>query len=70
MHLLNRATGGELFDRICERGKFTEKDAVSTMKAVLKGVEYLHAHHVVHRGSYQYPIPVPGSCILMVIHRI
>ncbi|CAO3677515.1 unnamed protein product [Umbelopsis vinacea] len=43
------ATGGELFDRICERGKFTEKDAVSTMKAVLKGVEYLHAHHVVHR---------------------
>lgn len=43
------ATGGELFDRICERGKFTEKDAVATMKAVLKGVEYLHSHQVVHR---------------------
>ncbi|GAB5588112.1 Calmodulin-dependent protein kinase cmk2 [Umbelopsis nana] len=43
------ATGGELFDRICERGKFTEKDAVATMKDVLKGVEYLHAHNIVHR---------------------
>ncbi|CAO3691447.1 unnamed protein product [Umbelopsis ramanniana] len=43
------ATGGELFDRICERGKFTERDAVVTMKAVLKGVEYLHDHQIVHR---------------------
>ncbi|KAH9828745.1 Calcium/calmodulin-dependent protein kinase [Teratosphaeria destructans] len=43
------ATGGELFDRICERGKFTEKDASGTMRQVLEAVDYLHQNNVVHR---------------------
>ena len=43
------ATGGELFDRICEKGKFTEKDASQTMKQVLEAVDYLHQNDVVHR---------------------
>ncbi|EGS19152.1 calcium/calmodulin-dependent protein kinase-like protein [Thermochaetoides thermophila DSM 1495] len=43
------ATGGELFDRICERGKFTEKDASQTIKQILEAVDYLHKHNVVHR---------------------
>jgi len=43
------ATGGELFDRICEYGKFTEKDASQTIKQVLDAVNYLHERHVVHR---------------------
>lgn len=45
------ATGGELFDRICERGKFTEKDASQTIRQVLDAVDYLHYNNVVHRGS-------------------
>ena len=44
------ATGGELFDRICERGKFTEKDASQTIRQVLDAVDYLHYNNVVHRG--------------------
>ncbi|KAI1765325.1 calcium/calmodulin-dependent protein kinase 1 [Hypoxylon sp. FL1150] len=43
------ATGGELFDRICEQGKFTEKDASQTIKQVLDAVDYLHNRNVVHR---------------------
>jgi len=43
------ATGGELFDRICDQGKFTERDASQTIKQVLEAVDYLHARNVVHR---------------------
>lgn len=43
------ATGGELFDRICEQGKFTEKDASQTIRQVLEAVDYLHDNNVVHR---------------------
>ena len=43
------ATGGELFDRICEKGRFTEKDASQTMRQVLEAVDYLHQNDVVHR---------------------
>jgi calcium/calmodulin-dependent protein kinase I len=44
------ATGGELFDRICEYGKFTEKDASQTIRQVFEAVNYLHQRNIVHRG--------------------
>ncbi|KAF8544311.1 kinase-like domain-containing protein [Trichophaea hybrida] len=43
------ATGGELFDRICEYGKFTEKDASKIIREVLEAVSYLHDNNIVHR---------------------
>ncbi len=41
--------GGELFDEIIARGKFTERDASILMKQVLSCVNYCHKMHVVHR---------------------
>lgn len=55
------ATGGELFDRICEQGKFTEKDASQTIKQVLDAVNYLHKNNIVHRGASRSPLPPIAS---------
>jgi len=43
------ATGGELFDRICQQGRFTERDASQTINQILGAVDYLHKNNVVHR---------------------
>ena len=45
------ALGGELFDRICEKGRFTEKDAAVTIRQVFDAVNYLHLRNIVHRGT-------------------
>lgn len=51
------ATGGELFDRICDKGKFTEKDAAECIKQVLDAVNYLHQEDIVHRGEHLKQCP-------------
>ena len=45
----DRVTGGELFDRIVEKGSYTEKDAADLIKQVLSAVAYMHSEGVVHR---------------------
>lgn len=42
-------TGGELFDRIVEKGSYTEKDASGLIRQVLEAVDYMHEQGVVHR---------------------
>ncbi|CCE83466.1 Piso0_004042 [Millerozyma farinosa CBS 7064] len=43
------ATGGELFDRIIERGHFTESDASKVVIQMLEALRYLHGRNIVHR---------------------
>ncbi|KJE92873.1 calcium/calmodulin-dependent protein kinase I [Capsaspora owczarzaki ATCC 30864] len=42
-------TGGELFDRILEKGYYTERDAAKLVKDILSAVQYLHSAGIVHR---------------------
>ncbi|KAI8999611.1 kinase-like domain-containing protein [Gaertneriomyces semiglobifer] len=43
------ATGGELYDRIASKGKFTEKDAARIIYTILEAVAFLHSKGIVHR---------------------
>lgn len=47
--VLELVIGGELFDKIVERGSYSEKDASSIVKQILEAVSYLHSQGVVHR---------------------
>jgi serine/threonine protein kinase len=44
------ASGGELFDRIDEKGSFYEKDAAHIVQTICSAVAYLHDNGIVHRG--------------------
>lgn len=44
-----RVSGGELFDRIVEKGFYTERDASALIRQILDAVKYLHDMGIVHR---------------------
>uniref|UniRef100_A0A9L0RZS2 Calcium/calmodulin-dependent protein kinase type 1B n=1 Tax=Equus caballus TaxID=9796 RepID=A0A9L0RZS2_HORSE len=62
-------TGGELFDRITERGSYTEKDASHLVGQVLGAVSYLHSLGIVHRDlkpeNLLYATPFEDSKIMV-----
>lgn len=47
--VMELATGGDLFERLVERGVFTERQSSRAMQQILQGVAYLHDHGVAHR---------------------
>ncbi|TDH13538.1 hypothetical protein EPR50_G00033900 [Perca flavescens] len=47
--VMQLVSGGELFDRILDKGVYTEKDASTVIQQVLQAVSYLHKNSIVHR---------------------
>ncbi|XP_032369075.1 calcium/calmodulin-dependent protein kinase type 1D [Etheostoma spectabile] len=47
--VMQLVSGGELFDRILDKGVYTEKDASTVIQQVLQAVSYLHENSIVHR---------------------
>jgi len=47
--VMELVTGGELFDKIVEKGSYSEKDASVIVRKILSAVEYLHMNGIAHR---------------------
>uniref|UniRef100_A0A8C6Q7I9 Calcium/calmodulin dependent protein kinase I n=1 Tax=Nothobranchius furzeri TaxID=105023 RepID=A0A8C6Q7I9_NOTFU len=47
--IMQLVSGGELFDRIVEKGFYTERDASQLIHQILDAVKYLHDMGIVHR---------------------
>ncbi|XP_077398850.1 calcium/calmodulin-dependent protein kinase type 1D-like [Vanacampus margaritifer] len=47
--VMQLVSGGELFDRILDRGVYSEMDASRVIQQVLHAVSYLHSNDIVHR---------------------
>ncbi|XP_009282812.1 PREDICTED: calcium/calmodulin-dependent protein kinase type 1, partial [Aptenodytes forsteri] len=47
--IMQLVSGGELFDRIVEKGFYTERDASTLIRQILDAVKYLHDMGIVHR---------------------
>ncbi|CAK4083807.1 unnamed protein product [Aphanomyces euteiches] len=47
--VMERATGGELFDRIVQVGVYSERQAAEIVANLLLAIEYLHDHNIMHR---------------------
>ena len=50
LHLvLEYVGGGDLFQRLIKKGKYSEAKASIFMKHLLEAIDYMHSHNVVHR---------------------
>jgi len=47
--VMELVTGGELFDKIVEKGSYTEQDAAQLVFKIISAVQYLHDTGIVHR---------------------
>jgi serine/threonine protein kinase len=49
-----RVQGKELFDKIVERGQYSEKDTARIIRQIVSAVAYLHENDIAHRDLKVY----------------
>jgi len=54
-------TGGELFDKIVEKGNYSEKDTIRLTRNVLDAIKHLHEKNIVHRYLKPENLLVKGN---------
>jgi len=47
--VMELVTGGELFDKIQQKGTYSEAEAVDLVKQVLSAIQFMHSHGIAHR---------------------
>ena len=47
--VMELAQGGELFDKIVQSKRFSERRAAQLMKKILSAIKHLHEHQICHR---------------------
>ncbi|TVU36370.1 hypothetical protein EJB05_18302 [Eragrostis curvula] len=61
MIVMEFAAGGELFDRICDRGRFSEDEARYFFQQLICGVSYCHFMQICHRDLKLENVLLDGS---------
>ena len=65
--LMEKMTGGELFDRIVEKDHYSEAEAAKTMIPIIDAIKYCHSMGIVHRDlkpeNLLYTTPDPDAII-------
>ncbi|XP_010540806.1 PREDICTED: serine/threonine-protein kinase SAPK3-like [Tarenaya hassleriana] len=59
--VMEYAAGGELFDRICTAGRFSEDEARYFFRQLISGVSYCHLKEICHRDLKSENILLDGS---------
>eukprot|EP01129_Flabellula_baltica_P002901 TRINITY_DN12784_c0_g1_i1.p1 TRINITY_DN12784_c0_g1~~TRINITY_DN12784_c0_g1_i1.p1 ORF type:complete len:406 (-),score=86.40 TRINITY_DN12784_c0_g1_i1:1061-2278(-) len=59
--VMELVTGGELFDKIIEQKKYSERDSVVIIKQILEAIAYMHENGIAHRDLKPENILVTDS---------
>jgi len=50
--IMELSNGGDLFDRISEKKRYTEEEARQVLIQLLQAIQFLHEHNIIHRGKH------------------